>query len=88
MAYYDEGEETNISGIGTHTIPLNQGVMKYDQKRREEYPDIREQLDDLFKAGAFSTAMTARIQATKDRYPKETDAEFQAKLDEHRKNHP
>ena len=81
MAYYDEGEETNISGIGTHTIPLNQGLMTYGEKRREEYPDIREQLDDLFKAGAFSTAMTARIQAVKDRYPKETDAEFQTKLD-------
>ena len=83
MAYYDEGEETNISGIGTHAIPLNQGVMKYDQKRREEFPDIREQLDDLFKAGAFSTEMTARIQAVKDRYPKQTDAEWEAILDAH-----
>ena len=81
MAYYDEGEETNISGIGTHAIPLNEGVMRYDHKRREEYPDIREQLDDLFKAGVFSTAMTARIQAVKDRYPKQTDAEWQAILD-------
>lgn len=83
MAYYDEGEETNMVGFGTHAIPLNQGVMKYDQKRREEYPDIREQLDDLFKAGAFSTAMTARIQAVKDRYPKQTDAEWEAILDAH-----
>lgn len=81
MAYYDEGEETYMAGIGTHAIPLNQGVMKYDQKRREEFPDIREQLDDLFKAGAFSTAMTARIQAVKDRYPKQTDAEWEAILD-------
>tara|TARA_B100001758_G_scaffold44257_1_gene35321 strand:- start:669 stop:935 length:267 start_codon:yes stop_codon:yes gene_type:complete len=88
MAYYDQGEESYVAGIGTNLLPQNNGVMPYFAKRREEYPDIREQLDDLFKAGAFSTAMTARIQATKDRYPKETDAEFQAKLDEHRKNHP
>ena len=83
MAYYDEGEETYMAGIGTGPIPLNQGVMRYDQKRREEFPDIREQLDDLFKAGAFSTAMTARIQAVKDRYPKQTDAEWEAILDAH-----
>jgi hypothetical protein len=39
--------------------------------RRSEYPDIGDQLDDLFKAGAFSTEMTATIQAVKDKYPKE-----------------
>jgi len=40
-------------------------------KRVNEYPDIGDQLDDLFKAGAFSTEMTATIQAVKDKYPKE-----------------
>ena len=39
--------------------------------RKSEYPDIGDQLDDLFKAGAFSTEMTATIQAVKDKYPKE-----------------
>jgi len=39
--------------------------------RKNEYPDIGDQLDDLFKAGAFSTEMTATIQAVKDKYPKE-----------------
>jgi hypothetical protein len=42
---------------------------KYD--RVKEYPDIGDQLDDLFKAGAFSTEMTATLQAVKDKYPKE-----------------
>jgi len=39
--------------------------------RKSEYPDIGDQLDDLFKAGAFSTEMTATLQAVKDKYPKE-----------------
>jgi len=44
---------------------------EYIDSRRGEYPDIGDQLDDLFKAGAFSTEMTATIQAVKDKYPKE-----------------
>ena len=56
--------------MATNEIVLNEGDMPYGDKRREEYPSIRDQLDDLFKAGAFSTEMTARIQAVKDRYPK------------------
>ena len=43
----------------------------YQRNRKPEYPDIGDQLDDLFKAGAFSTEMTAKIQAVKDKYPKE-----------------
>ena len=43
----------------------------YARNRKGEYPDIGDQLDDLFKAGAFSTEMTATIQAVKDKYPKE-----------------
>lgn len=42
----------------------------YRRLRRAEYPDVREQLDDLFHAGAFSPEMTARLQEVKDRYPK------------------
>lgn len=39
--------------------------------RRLNYPPIGDQLDDLFRAGAFSTEMTAQIQQVKDDYPKE-----------------
>ena len=39
--------------------------------RRREYPPITDQLDDLYKAGAFSADMTATIKAVKDKYPKE-----------------
>jgi hypothetical protein len=45
-------------------------AVKYREDRR--YPPIGDQLDDLFKAGAFSTEMTAQIQATKDANPKPT----------------
>jgi len=46
-------------------------AQEYARSRKGEYPDIGDQLDDLFKAGAFSTEMTATIQAVKDKYPKE-----------------
>ncbi len=42
----------------------------YQRSRKPEYPDIGDQLDDLFKAGAFSDDMTAKIQAVKNKYPK------------------
>jgi len=46
-------------------------AQEYARSRKDEYPDIGDQLDDLFKAGAFSTEMTATLQAVKDKYPKE-----------------
>jgi len=43
----------------------------YKKKRRYAYPSVSEQLDDLFHQGAFSSSMMAKIQAIKDKYPKE-----------------
>ncbi len=45
-------------------------AVQYKEDRYYEYPDIRDQLDDLFHAGAFTSEMTAKIQAVKDKYPK------------------
>ena len=45
-------------------------VPTYADKRREEYPPIGDQLDDLFKQGAFSAEMAAKLQSVKDKYPK------------------
>jgi len=42
----------------------------YQRSRKPEYPDIGDQLDDLYKAGAFSDDMTAKIKAVKDKYSK------------------
>lgn len=43
---------------------------QYAVKRVKEYPSIGNQLDALFKAGAFTQEMTEQIQAIKDKYPK------------------
>ena len=42
----------------------------YQHKRLMEYPEIGDQLDNLYKAGAFDATMTAAIKAVKDKYPK------------------
>lgn len=44
---------------------------EYQRKRQPEYPSIGDQLDALFKAGAFPDDMAAKIQAIKDKYPKD-----------------
>lgn len=43
---------------------------EYQRQRAPEYPPIGDQLDALFKAGAFPDDMAAQIQSVKDRYPK------------------
>jgi len=44
--------------------------IKYRYSRKKKYPDIGDQLDDLYKKGAFSTDMAAKIKSVKDAYPK------------------
>ena len=45
-------------------------AQEYARNRQTEYPQIGDQLDDLFHKGAFSTEMAATLQAVKDKYPK------------------
>ena len=45
-------------------------AIKYRDERKSEYPNIGDQLDDLYKKGAFSTEMAAKIKAVKDAHPK------------------
>ena len=42
----------------------------YARNRQFEYPPIGDQLDDLFHSGSFSSDMSAKLQAVKDKYPK------------------
>ena len=42
----------------------------YARVRRSLYPDIGDQLDDLYKKGAFSDEMAAKIKKVKDDNPK------------------
>jgi hypothetical protein len=44
---------------------------QYARSRSKEYPDIGDQLDSLFHAGAFPEDMRLQLQAVKDAYPKQ-----------------
>ena len=45
-------------------------AQSYARARRPLYPDIGDQLDDLYKQGAFSDEMAAKIKKVKDDNPK------------------
>lgn len=51
-------------------MKVREATEAYKIIRKNNYPDIGDQLDDLFHSGAFSPEMTAKIQAIKDKYPK------------------
>ena len=44
--------------------------VKYKDDRKEAYPEIGDQLDDLFKQGAFSKEMSDKLQQVKMDHPK------------------
>jgi len=48
-----------------------QNQRPYPEKRRREYPDIGDQLDALYHAGAFPDDMAAKIKIVKAKHPKE-----------------
>jgi hypothetical protein len=43
---------------------------QYQRDRAEAYPSVTDQLDDLYKAGAFGVDMAAKIKKVKDDNPK------------------
>ena len=43
---------------------------RYKYLRKNAYPDIGDQLDDLYKKGAFSDEMAAKIKNVKEDNPK------------------
>ena len=45
-------------------------ALTYAQKRTAAYPPIGDQLDDLFRQGAFSPEMAAQLKAVKTAHPK------------------
>ena len=47
-----------------------QALENYQKPRRDQYPDIGDQLDDLYKQGAFSADMAAKLKKVKDDNPK------------------
>ena len=61
----DEEAELILAGNA-----LLEPAATYAQQRAYEYPPIGDQLDALFKAGAFPKEMADLLQAVKDKYPK------------------
>ena len=66
-ANYLEWVEAGNTATAADAIP----DPTYQENRVKEYPPIGDQLDALYHAGVFPTAMTASIKAVKDKYPKE-----------------
>jgi len=64
-------KDGNIIDIDESLVNAKIAENEYKEKRQAEYPDIGDQLDDLYHAGVFSTEMIAKIKAVKDKYPKE-----------------
>ena len=58
---------TQIAVVVPVTIPPT-----YRQLRAAAYPPIGDQLDDLFRQGAFSPEMAAQLKAVKTAHPKGT----------------
>jgi hypothetical protein len=58
------------SEIDTELARLIALSASLEYRDARQYPAIGDQLDDLFKAGAFSADMSAQIQAAKDANPK------------------
>tara|TARA_R100000353_G_C6497900_1_gene193446 strand:+ start:1059 stop:1412 length:354 start_codon:yes stop_codon:yes gene_type:complete len=70
---WDSAKEEIVKGELRTVDPAiieEQAKLAYRGSRRDMYPDIGDQLDDLYKQGAFSTEMAAKIKAVKDKYPK------------------
>ena len=77
------GTYSKINWHGAEPIPeadliakMKELIADYDAKeyqrlREPEYPDIGDQLDDLYHVGVFSAEMAAKLKAVKDKHPKE-----------------
>jgi len=61
--------EEQVNALIEVEIAKEEAVL-YREERKYQYPDIRDQLDDLFHQGAFSSKMADKIQAVKDAFPK------------------
>ena len=51
-------------------LELEWTAQQYARNRAAEYPEIEDQLDDLYHAGIFSADMAAKLKKVKDDNPK------------------
>ena len=70
--YHDEQTPPTEEEIETKFKQLQDeyNAQAYARTRKPLYPDIGDQLDDLYKKGAFSDEMAAKIKKVKDDNPK------------------
>ena len=66
----DEEEVWNKDQAEEAARQADYAKVKYKDDRKMAYPEIGDQLDDLYKKGAFSTEMIAKLKKVKDDNPK------------------
>ena len=72
ITYHDGQTPPSASAIDTEVkrLQAEYDAQEYARTRKPLYPDIGDQLDDLYKEGAFSASMTAKLKKVKDDNPK------------------
>ena len=70
--YEEKTEGSGAPAVETKIaiIAASRSAHPYDEIRRRTYPNIGDQLDDLYHKGAFSDEMAAKLKAVKDANPK------------------
>ena len=72
IAWHSSGiTQPTTSEIDAEVARLETLWNNHKYQRDRVYPALGDQLDDLYKNGAFSAEMTAKIKAVKDTFPKE-----------------
>jgi len=65
-----KGFDKDGVAVSINKSAVDAEYVKQDYKNKRKYPPISDQLDDLFKKGAFSDEMAAKIKKVKDDNPK------------------
>jgi len=72
VKWYSEEQQPSDKEIQDkyEALKLEWTAEAYARTRRPLYPDIGDQLDDLYHAGVFSAGMIAKLKKVKDDNPK------------------
>ena len=66
----EENAEFDALAVAAAKEAEDRAKVKYKSDRKLDYPPIGDQLDDLYRKGAFSDEMAAQLKAVKDKFPK------------------
>ncbi len=70
VSRFGQADYDDVTKRAEHQATLKSEWDAYAYARDRSYPEIGDQLDDLYKKGAFSTEMAAKIKKVKDDNPK------------------